>query len=81
MQKAGACYNHYLALLAPLTKLADDDVELQQIIKPMLEGQRQSKLLLAQDILWMLLRGTPKRLGYIYDLLFNPETNAIKRTV
>ena len=73
MQKAGACYNHYLALLAPLTKLADEDAELQQIIKPMLEGQRQSKLLLAQDILWMLLRGTPKRLGYIYDLLFNPE--------
>ncbi len=73
MQKAGACYDHYLALLAPLTKLADEDAELQQIIKPMLEGQRQSKLLLAQDILWMLLRGTPKRLGYLYDLLFNPE--------
>ena len=47
IQKAGACYNHYLTLLAPLTKLADEDAELQQIIKPMLEGQRQSKLLLA----------------------------------
>jgi len=73
MQKAGACYEHYLTLLAPLAKMADADAELQQIIMTMLEGQRQSKLLLAQDILWMLLRGIPKRLGYIFDLLFNPE--------
>ena len=75
IQKAGACYDHYLTLLAPLSKMADEDAELQHIIKPMLEGQRQSKLLLAQDILWMLLKCTPQRLGYIYDLLFNPEKN------
>ena len=73
MQKAGACYEHYLTLLFPLAKMADNDVKLQQIIKPMLEGQRQSKLLLAQDILWMLFKGDPKRLGYIYDLRFNME--------
>ena len=73
MQKAGACYDHYLTLLTPLAKMADNDVKLQKIIKPMLEGQRQSKLLLAQDILWMLFKGEPKRLGYIYDLLFNME--------
>ncbi len=73
MQKAGACYEHYLSLLEPLATIADDDVELQMLVKPMLEGQRQSRILLAQDILWMLLKEMNKRLGFIYDLLFNTE--------
>lgn len=80
MQKAGACYEHYLCLLEPLAKIAENSADLQQIVKPMLEGQRQSRLLLAQDILWMLLREMNNRLGYIYDLLFNTKTMEANNT-
>lgn len=77
--KAGECYAHYLSLLAPLAKLVAIDSELQMIVTPMLEGQMHSDLLLAQDVLWMLLKSLPKRLGFIYNLLFtqnNMENNA-----
>ena len=78
-KKAGECYAHYLSLLAPLAKLVAIDDELQEIVTPMLEGQMHSDLLLAQDVLWMLLKSLPKRLGFIYNLLFtqnNMENNA-----
>jgi hypothetical protein len=77
--KAGECYAHYLTLLAPLAKLVAIDDELQETVTPMLEGQMHSDLLLAQDVLWMLLKSLPKRLGFIYNLLFtqnNMENNA-----
>lgn len=77
-KKAGECYVHYLSLLAPLAKLVAMDNELQEIVSPMLEGQMRPNLLLAQDILWMLLKSFPKRLGFIYNLLFtqnNMESN------
>ncbi len=77
-KKAGECYVHYLSLLAPLAKLVAKDNELQEIVSPMLEGQMQSILLLAQDVLWMLLKSFPKRLEFIYNLLFtqnNMESN------
>ncbi len=75
MEKTGACYQHYLLLIEPLAKCAEEDSALQELIKPMLKGMRQSRLLLAQDILWMLLRGKPEHLGFIYYLLFCENTN------
>lgn len=75
-KKSGESYDHYLSLLEPLANLADDDEEFQSIVKPMLEGVRHSKLLLAQDIIWKLIgSANAKGLGYIYDLLFNTGKN------
>lgn len=73
MRRAGECYEHYLSLLMPLAQLANSDEDLQELIQPMLKGQRQSCLLLAQDILWMLLKSCPKRFDFIYKLLFNTD--------
>ena len=70
-QKTGLCYSHFLSLLAPLTKIVSTDSELQKLVSPMLEGQHQSNLLIAQDIVWMIIRSLPQRLGYIYDILYN----------
>ena len=70
-QKTGLCYSHFLSLLTPLTKIVSTDSELQKLVSPMLEGQRQSNLLIAQDIVWMIIRSLPQRLGYIYDILNN----------
>lgn len=70
-QKTGLCYSHYLSLLIPLTKIVSTDSELQKLVSPMLEGQRQSNLLIAQDIVWMIIRSLPQRLGYIYNILYN----------
>ncbi len=70
-QKTGLCYSHFLSLLIPLTKIVSTDSELQKLVSPMLEGQRQSNLLIAQDIVWMIIRSLPQRLGYIYNILYN----------
>lgn len=70
-QKTGLCYSHFLSLLTPLTKIVSTDSELQKLVSPMLEGQHQSNLLIAQDIVWMIIRSLPQRLGYIYNILYN----------
>ncbi|MBQ3946462.1 MAG: AAA family ATPase, partial [Alphaproteobacteria bacterium] len=70
-QKTGLCYSHFLSLLTPLTKIVSTDSELQKLVNPMLEGQHQSNLLIAQDIVWMIIRSLPQRLGYINDILYN----------
>jgi len=68
-KSAGQCYHHFLELIEPLRQLAAQDKELRQIIAPSLEGQVQSDLLLAQDILWMLMIEFPQSLGYIRPVM------------
>ena len=80
-KKAGECYVHYLSLLAPLVKLVATDNELQEIVSPMLEGQIRPDLLLAQDVLWMLLKSFPKRLEFIYNLLFTQNNMESNKTI
>lgn len=80
-KKAGECYVHYLSLLAQLVKLVAVDDELQEIVSPMLEGQMQPNLLLAQDVLWMLLKSFPKRLEFIYNLLFTQNNMESNKTI
>lgn len=70
MKSAGLCYQHYLDLIQPLATMASNDEELQEIVSPMLEGQRKSDLLLAQDIVWMMLCTFPKRLGYLQHVVW-----------
>lgn len=70
MKPAGQCYQHYLDLIQPLATMASDDKELKDIVSPMLEGQRKSDLLLAQDLVWMILCWMPKRLGFLYPLVW-----------
>ena len=67
---SGSCYEHYLNMVRPLAEMASKYVELQNLISPMLEGQRKSDLLLAQDMIWMLLCWMPKRLNLVYSLLW-----------
>lgn len=69
----GQCYEHFLSLLKPLSALAANDKELQQIIEHSLKGQLRSDLLLAQDVLWILLIQFPDTLGYIHSLLTSPK--------
>lgn len=64
----GQCFEHFLELLLPLSEVANKDDDLQQLIKPSLEGKMKSDLLLAQDILWILFVQFPQRLGYIHSL-------------
>lgn len=66
----GSCYEHYLDLIRPLAEMAAKDVELQSLVSPMLERQRKSDLLLAQDMVWMLVCWMPKRLGYLQPLVW-----------
>lgn len=66
----GSCYEHYLDLIRPLAEMAAKDLELQDLVSPMLDGQRKSDLLLAQDMVWMLVCWMPKRLGYLQPLVW-----------
>lgn len=66
----GSCYEHYLDLIRPLAEMAAKDVELQSLVSPMLERQRKSDLLLAQDMVWMLVCWMPQRLGYLQPLVW-----------
>ncbi len=70
MRPAGLCYQHYLDLIQPLATMASNDKELQDIVSPMIESQRKSDLLLAQDMVWMILCWMPKRLGFMYPLVW-----------
>ena len=81
MQKAGLCYSHYLTLIQPLVEIVGKDDELQELIAPFLSGMRESNLLLAQDILWVMMVTFQSRLGYIYNLLFNTENNMDKSKI
>lgn len=65
----GQCYHHFLELIEPLRKLVAQDKELHQIVAPSLEGQVQSDLLLAQDVLWMLMVEFPEAIGYIRPIM------------
>ena len=65
----GQCYHHFLELIEPLRKLVTQDKELHQIVAPSLEGQMQSDLLLAQDVLWMLMVEFPEAIGYIRPIM------------
>ena len=67
----GLCYEHYLDLIRPLAEIAMEDIELQSLVSPMLEGQYNSDLLLAQDMVWMLLCKIHERLGYIGLLVWS----------
>ena len=68
-KSAGQCYHHFLDLIEPLRLLAAQDKELHQIVAHSLEGQLQSNLLLAQDILWMLMIEFPDELGFIRSIM------------
>ncbi len=68
-RSAGQCYHHFLELIKPLRQLAAQDNELHQIVAPSLDGQLQSDLLLAQDILWMLMVEFPQALGFIRPIM------------
>lgn len=68
-KSAGQCYHHFLELIEPLRLLVAQDKELHQIVASSLEGQVQSDLLLAQDVLWMLFVEFPQILGYIYNIM------------
>ena len=61
----GMCFEHYLELIRPLAQMAVNDQELQDLVSLMLEGQRKSDLLLAQDIVWMLVNKMHNRLGFV----------------
>jgi hypothetical protein len=69
----GSCYEHYLDMIRPLSDLAKQDAELQSLVSPMLEGQRKSDLLLAQDMVWMLVCKIHDRLGYIGALAWSEK--------
>ena len=68
-KSAGQCYHHFLELIEPLRQFATQDKELHQIVAPSLEGEVQSDLLLAQDVLWMLLIEFPQTVGYIRNIM------------
>ena len=72
-KSAGSCYEHYLDLIHPLAEMAANDVELQNLISPMLEGQRKSDLLLAQDMVWMLVNWMHERLGFVGSLVWSKK--------
>ena len=69
----GSCYEHYLDLIHPLAEMAAKDVELQNLVSPMLEGQRKSDLLLAQDMVWMLVNWMQKRMGFVGSLVWGEK--------
>ena len=69
----GSCYEHYLDLIHPLAEMAAKDVELQNLVSPMLEGQRKSDLLLAQDMVWMLVDWMQKRMGFVGSLVWGEK--------
>ena len=69
----GSCYEHYLDLIFPLAEMAAKDVELQNLVSPMLEGQRKSDLLLAQDMVWMLVNWMQKRMGFVGSLVWGEK--------
>lgn len=70
MKPTGHCYQHYLEMVFSLSAIVAKDANLQSIVSPMLEGQRKSDLLLAQDMVWMLLCKFPNRLGFIQPLVW-----------
>lgn len=69
----GSCYEHYLDLILPLAEMAAKDVELQNLVSPMLEGQRKSDMLLAQDMVWMLVNWMQKRMGFVGSLVWGEK--------
>ena len=69
----GSCYEHYLDLIRPLAEMAAKDVELQNLVSPMLEGQRKSDLLLAQDMVWMLVNWMQERMGFVGSLVWSEK--------
>ncbi len=69
----GQCYVHFMELIKPLLAIVKEDTELHELVAPALEGQRQSDLLLAQDVLWMMFAMFPKRLGYIHAMMNQPR--------
>jgi len=69
----GSCYEHYLDLIHPLAEMAAKDMELQNLVSPMLEGQRKSDLLLAQDMVWMLVNWMQKRMGFVGSLVWGEK--------
>ena len=69
----GSCYEHYLDLIHPLAEMAAKDKELQNLVSPMLEGQRKSDLLLAQDMVWMLVNWMQKRMGFVGSLVWGEK--------
>ena len=66
----GMCYEHYLELIRPLVQMAVNDQELQELVSPMLVGQRKSDLLLAQDMVWMLVNWMHNRLGFVSAIVW-----------
>ena len=72
-KSAGSCYEHYLDLIHPLAEMAANDVELQNLVSPMLEGQRKSDLLLAQDMVWMLVNWMQERMGFVGSLVWSKK--------
>ncbi len=69
----GSCYEHYLDLIRPLAQMAVNNQELQELVSPMLEGQRKSDLLLAQDMVWMLVNWMQKRMGFVGSLVWGEK--------
>lgn len=69
----GSCYEHYLDLIHPLAEMAAKDKELQNLVSPMLEGQRKRDLLLAQDMVWMLVNWMQKRMGFVGSLVWGEK--------
>ena len=65
----GQCYKHFMELLKPLSDIASQDKELQEIVSLSLAEQDKSDLLLAQDILWILLISFPQQLGYVRSIM------------
>ena len=72
-QATGHCYAHFLDLLKPLQQLTSSDTELQQLVAPSLEGLLKSEPLQAQDVLWVMFVTFPKRLGFVYPLVWRPR--------
>ena len=70
---AGNCLEHFLVLLKPLQQIIKQDEELHEIVADSLKDHEENSLLLAQDVLWEMLVCYPRRLDYIYSLVWKPR--------
>lgn len=70
---SGQCFEHFLELLKPLYELTKNDEQLQQLVASALKEKRQSDLLLAQDVLWVLFSEFPQKLGYLQPLIWRKK--------
>lgn len=72
-KNAGNCLEHFLDLLKPLQQIIKQDEELHEIVADSLKDHEENSLLLAQDVLWEMLVCNPRRLDYIYSLVWKPR--------